>query len=211
MKKSLMYVMLAFAVLFGAVTSVSAQSKALEKDVKKRAKELKKEGWTLQASASTLDYALLKYRMYLEEDEENRIALTGIATGKNVKIGRENAIMNAITSYAGRAKAQVVGKMKGVVSADSSTGVSEEEIDKFGAAYESGVNAKIGALVKQHFVLVRDLENGTKEFNVFMSIDESAAKKAREEAAKEAKDQAALGNLSQQVEEFIGEPVEAEE
>lgn len=206
----MMYVMFAFAVLFGAVASVSARSKALEKDVKKRVKELKEEGWTLQASASTLDYVLLKYRMYLEEDEENRIALTGIATGKNVKIGRENAIMNAITSYAGRAKAQVLGKMKGVVSADSSTGVSEEEIDKFGAAYESGVNAKIGVLVKQHFVLVRDLENGTKEFNVFMSIDESAAKMAREEAAKEAKEQAALGNLSQQVEEFIGEPVEAE-
>ena len=128
-----------------------------------------------------------------------------------IRSDSENAIVNGITSYAGRAKAQVVGKMKTIISADSSTGASEEEIDKFGAAYESGVNAKIGALVKQHFVLVRDLGNGTKEFNVFMSIDESAAKKAREEAAQEAKKQAALGNLSQQVEEFIGEPVEAEE
>lgn len=210
MKKGFMYLMLIFSILFGSVASVSAQSKALEKDVKKRVKELKKEGWKMQASASTLDYAMLKYRMYMEEDEENRIALTGIAIGKNVKIGRENAIMNAITSYAGRAKAQVVGKMKSLASSDASA-VSEEEIDKFGAAYESGVNAKIGSLVKQHFVLVRDLENGSKEFNVFMSIDESKAKKAREEAALEAKKKTALGDLSQQVEEFIGEPVEAEE
>ena len=66
MKKSFMYLMLVFAVLFGAVASVSAQSKALEKDVKKRVKELKKEGWKMQASTSTLDYALLKYRMYME-------------------------------------------------------------------------------------------------------------------------------------------------
>lgn len=209
MKKSFMYLMLVFAVLFGAVASVSAQSKALEKDVKKRAKELKKEGWKMQASTSTLDYALLKYRMYMEEDEENRIALTGIATGKNVKIGRENAIMNAITSYAGRAKAQVVGKMKSIISSDAS--LTGEEIDKFGAAYESAVNAKIGGLVKQHFVLVKDNGDGTKEFNVFLSLDESAAKKAREEAAQEAKRQAALSDLSEQVEEFIGEPVEAEE
>lgn len=209
MKKSFMYLMLVFAVLFGAVASVSAQSKALEKDVKKRVKELKKEGWKMQASTSTLDYALLKYRMYMEEDEENRIALTGIATGKNVKIGRENAIMNAITSYAGRAKAQVVGKMKSIASSDAS--LTGEEIDKFGAAYESAVNAKIGGLVKQHFVLVKENKDGTKEFNVFLSLDESAAKKAREEAAQEAKRQAALSDLSEQVEEFIGEPVEAEE
>ena len=44
-----------------------------------------------------------------------------------------------------------------------------------------------------------------------MSIDETKAKKAREDAALEAKKQAALGTLSQQVEEFIGEPVEATE
>ncbi|MDM8338283.1 hypothetical protein [Mediterranea massiliensis] len=209
MKKSFMYLMLVFAVLFGAVASVSAQSKALEKDVKKRVKELKKEGWKMQASTSTLDYALLKYRMYMEEDEENRIALTGIATGKNVKIGRENAIMSAITNYAVRAKAQVVAKMKGIMSSDAS--LTGEEIDKFGAAYESAVNAKIGGLVKQHFVLVKENKDGTKEFNVFLSLDESAAKKAREEAAQEAKRQAALSDLSEQVEEFIGEPVEAEE
>lgn len=209
MKRKFMYLMLVLAVLFGGVASVSAQSKALEKDVKKRVKELKKEGWKLQASATTLDYAMLKYRMYLEEDEENRIPLTGIAEGKNLKIGRENAIMNGITSYAGRAKAQVVGKMKSLMSSDAAA-ASEEEIDKFGAAYEAGVNTKISGLVKQHFVLIRDMDNGKKEFNVFMSIDETQAKKAREEAALEAKKKTALGDLSEQVKDFIGEPVEAE-
>lgn len=210
MKRSFMYLMLAFAVLLGGVATVSAQSKALTKDVKKRVKELKKEGWTLQASASTLDYAMLKYRTYMEEDEENRIAITGLATAKNIKIGRESAIMNGITSYAGRAKAQVIGKMKSVLSGDESSG-SSQEIDKFGAAYEAGVNAKLGGLVKQHFVLVRERNDGTKEFNVFMSLDESKARKAREEAAVEAAKKAALGTLSEQVKEFIGEPVPEEE
>lgn len=210
MKRSFTYLMLVFAILFGGVATAGAQSKALTKDVKKRVKELKKEGWTLQASASTLDYAMLKYRTYMEEDEENRIAITGLATAKNIKIGRESAIMNGITSYAGRAKAQVVGKMKSVLSGDETSGTSDE-IDKFGAAYEAGVNAKLGGLVKQHFVLVREKKDGTKEFNVFMSLDEAKAKKAREEAAEEAKQKTALGDLSQQVEEFIGEPVPAEE
>lgn len=210
MKRGFIYLMLVFAILFGGVATAGAQSKALTKDVKKRVKELKKEGWTLQASASTLDYVMLKYRTYMEEDEENRIAITGLATAKNIKIGRESAIMNGITSYAGRAKAQVVGKMKSILSGDETSGTSDE-IDKFGAAYEAGVNAKLGGLVKQHFVLLREKKDGTKEFNVFMSLDEAKAKKAREEAAEKAKKKTALGDLSKQVEEFIGEPVPAEE
>lgn len=202
--------MLVFAILFGGVASVGAQSKALEKDVKKRVKELKKAGWTMQASATTMDYALLKYRMYMEEDEENRIAISGIAEGKNLKIGRENAIMSGIASYAGRAKAQIQGKMKGLMSADNKE-ASSEETDRFAAAYEMGVNAKIGGLVKQHFVLVREMGGGKKEFNVFMSLDEAKAKQAREEAAEEAARKANLKGLSEEVKEFIGEPVPAEE
>ena len=166
MKKSFMYLMLIFAVLFGGVATAGAQSKALKKDVKKRVKQLTKEGWTPLASSTTLEYAFTKYRTYLEEDPENRIELVGIAIGKNVKIGRENAIMNGITSYASRAKAQVVGKMKSLMSSSASD-TPEEEIDKFGAAYESGVNTKIAGLVKQHIVLVKDTKDGNKEFNVY--------------------------------------------
>lgn len=210
MKKSFAFFALVCAILFGYVANVDAQSKALKKDVKKRVKELKKEGWKPLASSSTLEYAFGKFRTYLEEDPENRIELVGIAIGKNVKIGRENAILNGITSYASRAKAQVIGKMKSLMSSSASD-TPEEEIDKFGAAYEAGVNTKISGLVKQHLVLVKENKDGSKEFNVYMSIDELKAKKAREEAALEAKKQAALGTLSQQVEEFIGEPVDPSE
>ena len=210
MKKGFMNFMLVFAVLFTAVIGASAQSKALSKDVKRRVKELKKEGWKMQASTTTLDYAMLKYRTYMEEDEENRIAISGIAEGKNLKIGRENAIMSGIASYASRAKAQIQGKTKGLISADNRE-ASSEESDRFAAAYEMGVNAKIGGLVKQHFVLVRDMENGKKEFNVFMSLDEAKAKQAREEAAEEAARKANLKGLSEEVKEFIGEPVPTEE
>ena len=105
MKRSFAFFALVCAILFGCVATAGAQSKALKKDVKKRVKELKKEGWKPLASSSTLEYAFSKYRTYLEEDSENRIELVGIAIGKNVKIGRENAIMNGITSYASRAKA----------------------------------------------------------------------------------------------------------
>lgn len=41
--------------------------------------------------------------------------------------------------------------------------------------------------MKQHLVLVKENKDGSKEFNVYMSIDEAKAKKAREEAALAAK------------------------
>lgn len=187
-----------------------SQTKAIEKDAKKRCKELKKAGWEPLASTTTLEYAMIKYRTYIESDEDNRVPITGIAIGRSNKIGRENAIHSGVASYAQRAKAQVVGKVKSVMSSDSHN-VSQEEIDKFGAACEAGVNTKMSGLVKEHFALVRTAKDGSKEFNVFMSIDEAKARKAREDAAREAKEKSHLGTLSEMVDEFIGEPVEADE
>ena len=49
-------------------------------------------------------------------------------------LGMFRAIHSGIASYATRAKAQIVGKMKSVLAADSHT-TTPEEIEKFGAAY----------------------------------------------------------------------------
>lgn len=183
--------------------------KAIEKDVKKRCKELKKAGWEPLASAATMEYSMNKYRTYIESDEDNVIAITGIALGQNQKIGRESAIHSGIASYAGRAAAQVSGKLKSVSSTDAHN-TSQEEIDKFGAAYEQAVNEKLPGLVKEHFVLVRTGKDGVKEFNVFMTINEKAAREARVEAARQAKELSQLQTLSEMVDEFINEPVEEE-
>ena len=205
MKQRIINLLLLAAMILCGSTMVSAQSKALAKDIKKTTKEWKKAGWTMLASASTMDYALTKYRTYIEGDEENRISLIGIAIGSNPKIGRDNATMSAVSNYAMRAKAQVVGKAKSIASSDNSS-MTTEEIDKFGQAYEMAVNTKIAGLVKEHFAMVRNVD-GKKEFQVFLSIDETQAKKAREAAAREAKQKAALKDLSKEVEDFIGEHV----
>lgn len=205
MKNRFLSLLLIVVFAFSGNSMVNAQSKSLMKDVKKTTKEWKKEGWTLLASSSTMEYALTKYRTYIEEDEENHIEITGVALSNNPKIGRESAIMNGITNYASRAKAQVIGKMKSLMSSDVNS-MSEDEIDKFGAAYEVGVNTKLSGMVKVHFVKVRD-NGGKKEFQAYMSIDEKSARKAREDAAREAKRKAALENLSEQVSDFIGQPV----
>lgn len=105
MKQRIFNVLLAIALVFCGTSVAFAQSKALAKDVKKTCKEWKKAGWSLYATASTMEYALTKYRTYVEADPDNHLVLTGLAVGKNPKIGRDNAMMNGITSYASRAKA----------------------------------------------------------------------------------------------------------
>lgn len=157
---------------------------------------------------STMEYALMKYRMYVDEDEDNRIAITGIAICRNTKIGRDHAILNGLSNYATRAKAQIVGSMKSIMATDGA-GDGSEEIDKFAAAYESSFNARIASLVKEHFALTRD-KDGKKEFIVYMTIDEAAANKARHAAAEEAKNKANLGNLAEHLDEITNKPVEAE-
>ena len=213
MKKLICCIAMALAVVCsGAWNEASAlttkEQKELRKQVKNRAKELKKEGWEMVAGIRTLEDALYDYRVYLAEDTENRSELTGVAIGHNPKIGRDNARANALNSYASKAKAQVVGKLKSIAESESALD-AEKEIDKFGEAYEQAVNAQISGCIKEHFTLVRT--NGTsKEFNIFMSVDEQKAKKAREEAAKAAQQQTQLGNLFKEVTEFIGESVSVE-
>ena len=54
MKRSFAFFALVCAILFGCTATAGAQSKALKKDVKKRVKELTKEGWKPLASSSTV-------------------------------------------------------------------------------------------------------------------------------------------------------------
>lgn len=201
---------------FGATTVnaevrelTKSEQKAIEKDSKNRAKELKKEGWRPLASTSTLEFQLVKYRTYLAQDEENRISIVGIALSSNNKLGRDNAMSAGIANYAVRAKTQVIGKLKSVMSTDFNN-VTKDEVDRFGAAYEAAVNVHISSLVKEHFVLIREDKGGVNEYNVFMSLDETEAKQAREQALREARQQAELGDLSNVVENFINEEVTEE-
>lgn len=201
---------------FGATTVnaevrelTKSEQKAIEKDSKNRAKELKKEGWRPLASTSTLEFQLVKYRTYLAQDEDNRISIVGISLGSNNKLGRDNAMSAGIANYAVRAKAQVIGKLKSVMSSDFNN-VIKDEIDRFGAAYEAAVNVRISSLIKEHFVLIRDDKSGVNEYNVFMSLDETEAKQAREQALREARQQTELGDLTKVVEDFISEKVAEE-
>ncbi len=185
-------------------TMAEAQSKQLKKDSKKEVKALEKEGWTILTGSGTLEYANLKFRTYVEENPDI-VPIYGLAEGANVKIGRNNAVLNGIADYATRASAQVVGKIKSLTSADNNQS-RIREIDKFAEAYQTAVNQKIYGIVKQHFVLVRD-EGGRKMFRAYMSFNEKDAKRAREEAFMEANERASLEDLSGTVEDFIGEPV----
>lgn len=186
-------------------TAVQAQSKQLKKDSKKEVKQLEKEGWQMLSGSGTLEYANLKFRTYVEENPDVT-AIYGLAEGANTKIGRNNAVLNGIADYATRASAQVSGKIKTLASADNNQD-RVRELDKFAEAYQTSVNQKIYGVVKQHFVIYREAGN-KKMFRAYMTLDEKEAKRAREEAYMEARSKADLEDLSEQVRDFIDEPVQ---
>lgn len=224
--KSLLGLLLALAVVLGGAQMAQAKDtrnskvqeqtvkldkkalKKIEKEAKNKAKEFKKNKWELVASSSTMETELAKYFTYLEEDPENREEIVGIAEGQSPNIARDKARMNALTSYASRAAADVVGKMKSMGSIDGLSGESEE-VDRFGQAYEIAVNRHMPEAIREWFMIRQPLANGKGyTYNLFITMDEKAARKARKEAADEARRKANFQDLSTQVDEFIGQPVQ---
>ena len=202
MKKYLI-LLLAAAMSFGTVSAQSA--KEIKKNSKKVAKQKQKEGWEAVNNTLTLDLLYNKDNTTLLEDEENRIAIIGNAMGtNNVKVGKMNAVNAGITEYTTRVAANVTGKLKTIVSSDATSGVDVQEIDKFGAAFESKVKQKLNGLVKTTFT-IRKKDANNYRYEVYMWIDRTAAAREAAIIAKETMDAYKMQSLSDQVEDFIGD------
>ena len=98
----------------------------------------------------------------------------------------------------------VTGKLKTIVSSDATSGVDVQEIDKFGAAFESKVKQKLNGLVKTTFT-IRKKDANNYRYEVYMWIDRTAAAREAAVIAKETMDAYKMQSLSDQVEDFIGD------
>ena len=199
------YLVLLLAAVMGFGTLSAQSAKENKKNSKKVAKQKQKEGWEAVNNTLTLDLLYNKYNTTLLEDEENRIAIIGNAMGtNNVKVGKMNAVNAGITEYTTRVAANVTGKLKTIVSSDATSGVDVQEIDKFGAAFESKVKQKLNGLVKTTFT-IRKKDANNYRYEVYMWIDRTAAAREAAIIAKETMDAYKMQSLSDQVEDFIGD------
>lgn len=208
MKRIIMF-MLALVMM---VPVVNAQSKAMEKALKKeykaKMKQYKKEGWKLFASSRSLDVALLKHYDKLETLGENGYEIVGIcAKYKSDNVGHQAAINNACNTYARSAGSHVKGRIVGDMASDGDN--TESEFDKFYAAYETLVEKEIKGEMIESYAIYRELGNGEKTMQVYFIINEDAATKARIRAYENAlKESEAAQKYAEKVSSFVREGFE---
>ena len=218
MKKTIQ-LLLVIGMLFSCPV-VNAQSramnKALKKEYKLKKKEFSKGGWQIYGTSRSIDVALLKHYEKLNENE-NAYEIVGVATAfKSKNIGKQVALNNACNLYARQAGSHVKGR---VVSdmANNADDVSAE-FDHFYAAYETLVEKEIRGEMVESFSIIREAGKEKKsgadiyEMQTYYVIDEDAATAARIRAFENAmRESEAAQKHAEMVSDFIREGFEVGE
>lgn len=166
------------------------QQKQVNKEVKAKMKEYKKENWKIFGSTRPLEGLLTNHISTLIEMGDDGNEVVGIAGNfKSKNIGKQQAVNNACVTYAQQAGSTLKGRVVSDIAANGSDETSAEEFDHFYAAYERLVEKEIKGEMKESFSIIRELPNGTSEIQTYFIVSESAASRARmralENAAKE--------------------------
>ncbi len=200
MKKIIMFLMAAF-MLSVVPTTAQEITKQQKKAMKVKLKEFKKEGWSLFASTSTIEYSLRNH--YAKLNSEDAMEVVGVASSfKSKNVGRQMALTNACTYYAALQDSEIKGKIVSDLQGDAS--YSESEFDKFYAAFKRSVETQIKGEMKESFSIIRDKGNGTYEMQSFYVVDKNSAYKARLRALDlAAKESAAAQVYAKGIEKFI--------
>lgn len=185
--KKLFMAILAICLACGVANAelTKKQQKRVDKEVKAKMKEYKKEGWKLFGSSRTMESALEKHIEKLETLGDDAFEQVGFAGNfKSKSVGHQQAINNACIEYAGKAGSAIRGNVTADLKANGSD--VDDEFEHFYAAYQRLVEREIQNEMDESFSVIRDQGNGTYEMQVFFIVNENAAAKARERAAKAA-------------------------
>lgn len=199
MKKLVMLMMaLCMAIgTFAAPELTKKQQKQVNKEVKAKMKEFKKDKWKVFGSSSTLENALNKHISTLTALDENGYEVVGTAGNfKSKNVGHQQAINSACVIYAGQAGSS----LRGMTTADIKGNGSDlnDEFEHFYAAYQRNVEREIRSEMQESFSIIRETAPGIFELQTYFIINQDAAALARQRAA-----EAAL-NESEIAEEHAG-------
>ena len=207
--KKLMMMLLAVCMM---VTTAQAQgltkeqAKAVNKEVKKKLKELKKGGYEIFGSSRTLEAVLTKHYTTLETEGDKVIEIVGYSTAKSANLAASAAQNSAANRYATTA-GQLV---KGRVLSDGALNSADlaEEFDKFYAAFEGKVQQEIRGELRPSFSVKHSNPDGTISVESYFIVNEDAASRARIKAFENSKNEsAAAQKYAQKVSDFVNERV----
>ena len=173
MKKSLFLVAVATMLLFA--TDLFAQNKAMQKEAKKAAKELTKEGWKTEGGHRTIESYLLQY--YALEMENELVQGRAAGVKGNFKVAQSLAKQNAAreyvqmnTSFFEGAGSELEGKLGG------------ETIDDITNAVKSRFAGSVDGKLSVAFVLFKNETDGTISAVAYCYINRNVAEELRQKA-----------------------------
>lgn len=187
MKKLLMLVM-AMCLTLGAYAAPELskkQQKQVNKEVKAKMKEYKKDGWKVFGTSRTLEAVLTDHISNIVALDEDGYELVGISNNfKSKSVGHQQAVNNACIEYAGKAGSTV----RGLATTDLKANGTDEndEFEHFYAAYQRNVEREIKNEMTETYSVIRETVPGRYEMQTFFIVNESAAAKARARAAEQA-------------------------
>lgn len=201
MKKLIMILMALCLIVPAAMADLTPkQEKICNNNAKNRAKELKKEGFTVMGSLPLQD-ALYKHFAKIEMGATEEI---GTGRAKSQNNGRQMCLTSAMAEYASKAVSQIKGRNVTDSYGNEVDTENDPEFARFYAAYERLTQKEIKGELQESFTVVKDLPDGSKEFRMFLTVDEDKALNCRQKAMKEALEESKLAqNYAKQVTEFI--------
>lgn len=180
------------------------QEKLCNKNAKDRAKQFKKEGYTIMGSLPLQD-ALYKHFAKLEMGAGEQI---GNGHSKSQNNGRQMCLTFAMSEYASKAVSQIKGRSVTDQYGNEVDTENDPEFARFYAAYERLTQKEIKGELQESFTIVKQNPDGSYDFRMFFTVDEEKAQNRRQKALRDA---AAETNFAQdyakQVSEFVNEPL----
>ena len=189
------------------IAKQQTSDRALMKEARSFAKELKHDGWKVNSSRS-LETLLFDHYVALQ-DKNNRELVANVEGDINVKTinaARQWAMNNAAISYAQEAGTYVRGRIGSEVSGGLKDNPS---LDNFYAAYESLVAKEISGELQTSVAIYREAGNGSIEYRIYFIVNEEAASQARIRALQNAllESEAARMN-AEEISKFVREGFE---
>ena len=178
------------------------QEKMCNKNAKNKAKELKKQGYTIMG-ALPLEDALYKHYAKLELGAMEQ---PGTGRSKSKNLGRQMCLNSAMVEYATKEQSQLKGRTFYDAQGNEIDTDNNEEFARFYMAFERLTQAAIKGDLQESLTVCKQNPDGSYEFEMFMTIDPARAKINREKSINNAIKESGLAqDYARQVSEFINE------
>lgn len=202
--KKLIMILMAFCLIAPMANAelTKKQEKAISKMAKDRAKKLEKEGYVMMGSLP-LQAALEKHYTALENGAVEQV---GNGRSKSKNNGRQMCLTYAMSEYASKEVSQLKGRSVTDSYGNEIDTENDPEFARFYAAYERLTQKEIKGELQESFTVCKQQPDGTYEFVMYLTIDESKANDRRQKAVRDAAAESKLAqDYAKQVSDFVNQ------